>query len=87
MEYNDFLNKLSSITKVVSVKSKRPYVDIKVVDLYLTFRREGNSQIEKIKLDKLYKFYMSGDYSKTTAAKKYISGRVQSPAVAVLLAL
>jgi hypothetical protein len=87
MEYNAFVNRLLSIRKAESISGARNYVDIKVASPYLTFRREGKSEFERIKLDELYKFYTSGEELKTTVAKNYISGRVQSPAVAVLLAL
>lgn len=58
---------------------------IKVIEPYLTFQREGKTQIERIKLEELYKLYTSGEELKTTVAKKY--RRIQSPAIAILSAL
>jgi hypothetical protein len=60
-------------------------VKIKVIEPYLTFQREGKTQIERIKLEELYKLYTSGEELKTTVAKKY--RRIQSPAIAILSAL
>jgi hypothetical protein len=85
MEYNVFINKLSSIKNAISKRDKKNYVNIKVIEPYLTFQREGKTQIERIKLEELYKLYTSGEELKTTVAKKY--RRIQSPAIAILSAL
>ncbi|WP_294083398.1 hypothetical protein [Proteiniphilum sp. UBA5384] len=82
----EFKEKLSKIKSVKSKTGGASYHSIKVNGNVIEFVREGNIKIEKIYIDELLDFYLNGnDITKTGEAKKYIGGRVQSPAVALLI--
>jgi len=82
----DFEKNLQKIKEADSVNGKS-YHSICVDGNNIKFIRNNNSEYELIAIHQLYDFYQNIlDISdlKTTAAKKYISGRVQSPATAIL---
>lgn len=86
MDKKEFTNKLSSLKSATSVSGKR-YRNIEVRSDKVFFVREGKAQTEKISISELFELYSSEKLINTSNAKLYISGRVQSPAVAILNAL
>ncbi len=86
MEKNIFIQKLSSLKSATSVTGKH-YSKIGVRGDKVLFVREGKTQPEHISINELFEFYSSGTLVNTIIAKSYISGRVQSPSVAILNAL
>ncbi len=86
MDINQFKQMLSKIKEAKSITGIL-YHSICVKDLQVFFKRPQNNKYEKIKIDELYNLYMNVPNINTVAAKKYISGRVQSPAVAIILKL
>ena len=89
MDFNKFKEKIESLEVVYSIRDKVPYTIYSVDDKIVRIKRESTGSKEKLKMEELYRFYIKEDYYDTKIAKdkKYISGRVQSPAVAVLRAL
>jgi len=83
MNKNDFRNKLSSIKTARSVTGKK-YRSIQIVGDRLEFIRENKTTSESIPINELYELFTKENFINTSIAKKYISGRVQSPAVAIL---
>lgn len=86
MNYSQFKHALSDMSAVTSVTGKI-YHSIQVKGEYITFIRENKSAREAISVHELYELYGNEKNVNTSVAKKYISGRVQSPAVAILNAL
>lgn len=86
MNYNLFKHALSALSAVTSVTGKI-YHSIQVHGEYITFIRGNKSAREEISVHELYELYGNEKSVNTSVAKKYISGRVQSPAVAILNAL
>ncbi len=80
---NEFIRRLHLITSVTSVTGKT-YRAIRVDGRYVTFIRRGKFTPEEIHIDELYDLYLNEDVINASIAKKYISGRSQSPAVAIL---
>jgi len=83
MNKEQFLQKLSNIKVATSVTGVK-YRHIKLIGANIEFIRENKSKPEMISIDELYKFYISGMPINTVTARSYISGRVQSPSVAIL---
>lgn len=86
MENKEFIKILLSMKSATSVTGKR-YSKIGVRRDKVCFVREGKTQPEHISINELFEFYTSEEFINTNNAKSYISGRVQSPAVAILNAL
>ncbi|MGV0939812.1 hypothetical protein [Empedobacter sp. ULE_I140] len=83
MKKDQFLQKLSNINEATSVTGVK-YRDIKITGTNIQFIREKKSKPESISIDELYEFHSSGMPINTVVARSYISGRVQSPSVAIL---
>ena len=83
MNETEFKIKLSNIKSAKSVTGKI-YTLTDIANENINFRRNDNTKFEKISIDELYNFYKSENIINTSTAKSYISGRVQSPAVAIL---
>lgn len=86
MDRNTFIKELSLLNTAYSVTGKQ-YGKIRVSGNKVLFVREKKVQSEHISISELFQFYCSGVLINTTNAKTYISGRVQSPAVAIIKAL
>lgn len=83
MRKDQFLQKLSNIKDATSVTGVK-YRNIRITGANIHFIREKKSKPESISIDELYKFHSSGMPINTVVARNYISGRVQSPSVAIL---
>lgn len=87
MTISTFSNYIESLGNVTSVSGKASYNNIYIKDDFVYFIREGKSEEEKISLFELYDFYNNAEDFTTTEALKFISGRVQSPATAIVKAI
>lgn len=87
MTISTFSNYIESLGNVTSVSGKASYINIYIKDDFVYFIREGKSEEEKISLFELYDFYNNAEVFTTTEALKFISGRVQSPATAIVEAI
>ncbi|SEM30526.1 hypothetical protein SAMN04488008_11452 [Maribacter orientalis] len=83
MNKNEFKQKLSSIKTAISVTGKR-YRSIQIFGDSLEFVRENKTKSERISVTELYELFTKENPINISIAKSYISGRVQSPAVAIL---
>lgn len=83
MNKNEFKQKLSSIKTAISVTGKK-YRSIHLYDDRLEFVRENKTKVESISVTELFELFKNENSINTSIAKWYISGRVQSPAVAIL---
>lgn len=83
MNKNEFIKKLKNIktaTSVTGVKYRLINVNVTTIE----FVRKNNTKSESISISELYDLYSNETFINTTIAKSYISGIVQSPAVAIL---
>lgn len=80
-----FIEKLKGISEVYSVTGKH-YHSIQVTNNEVSFIRSHKEETEKISLDELFEFYKKekNNVINTSIAKKYITNRAQSPAVAII---
>lgn len=83
MNKDDFKRVLGRLKTATSVTGKK-YREITLQGEKISFKREGKNTPESISVNELFSFYSGGENINTTNAKSYISGRVQSPAVAIL---
>ena len=86
LTYNESCSLVKELNSVESVTGKVVYKQIIVQGDFVSFRRENNEKPEIISLEEMYKFMCEQPIKNitTSIAKKYISGRVQSPAVAII---
>lgn len=89
MDFQTFKKRIESLGVVYSIRDKVPYKILSVDNNVLKIKRESTGKDVRIKMAELYNFYQKENYYDTQIAKdkNYISGRVQSPAVAILCAL
>ncbi len=83
MNKDEFIQELSIIKSATSVTGKK-YNSIHINGDHIKFIRENKSQYERILIDELFDLFTKENNFNTTIAKSYISGRVQSPALAIL---
>lgn len=83
MTKGEFIQELSIIKSATSITWKK-YSSIQINGDHIKFIRENKSKYERILIDELYDLYVKENNFNTTIAKSYISGRVQSLAVAIL---
>lgn len=84
MNFEKFKSSIISLEVVYSIRDKVPYEICSVQDNVLTIKRGSTEKEVKIQLDELYKFYTCETEYTIKNAKKYITGYVYSPAVAVI---
>lgn len=84
MNFEEFKSRIISLEVVYSIRDKVPYEICSVQDKVLTIKRSSTGKEVKIQLDELYKFYTCETEYTIKNAKKYITGYVYSPAVAVI---
>ena len=84
MDFQTFKEHIASLKVVYSVRDKVPYKVCSVQGNLLTIQRESTGNYVEIKLDELYDFYINETEYNTKIAREYISGRVYSPAVAII---
>jgi len=82
-EFLEFISELKRIKSAISITGKR-YSSIQVNSNKVEFIRGHKKTTESISLKELFELYQNEELITTATAKKYISGRVQSPAVAIL---
>lgn len=84
MDFQTFKKQISSFKVVYSIRDKVPYKICSVQGDRLTLQRESTGNYVEIKLDELYDFYTNETEYNTKIARECISGRVYSPAVAIM---
>lgn len=83
MNKREFIQRLSNIKTAISVTGKK-YCSIHVFGDNLEFVRENKTKFERISVTELFELFTKENPINTSIAKSYITGRVQSPAVAIL---
>src|SRR5690625_4099745 len=86
LDLHSFKIAIQSLQVAYSTNGKQ-YRSIQVKGNKVYFIREHKNKPEHIDLDELYNFYSKEPVYNTTIAKNYISGRKQSPAVALINAI
>ena len=86
LDKSSFVDQINALEKATSVQGKI-YHNISVHGNVVRFTRQGKSSSELINLEELFELYKSVDYPTNQEARKYISGRVQSPAVSIISSL
>jgi len=86
IELAEFKEQLSNLEFAYSKKGKK-YTIKAITRDSLEFSRDDDTDTHSIPLMELYRFYTTETEYKTPAAKRYVSKRVQSPAVAILTEL
>ena len=83
--YENFRSIVKELDSVESVTGKK-YKEINVQGDFMSFRRENSEKLETISMMEMYRFMceQSIENITTSNAKFHITGRVQSPAVAVI---
>lgn len=83
MNKDEFINRLKVIETATSLTGKC-YNSIHVSGDKILFIRGHKTKSEKISISELFNLYSNELVLTNTIARSYISGRVQSPAVAIL---
>lgn len=84
MEYESFKRQIGSLSSAESKKGKL-YSNVQVIGDQIWFTRESGSR-EDLSIRELFAVYSRLDYINTTILRKYITGRMFSPSMAILKA-
>lgn len=84
MNFQEFKDRIGTLKVVYSIRDKVPYKICSVQGNILTLQRESTGNYVEIKFDELFDFYVNETEYNTKIAREYISGRVYSPAVAII---
>ncbi|MCF8260331.1 MAG: hypothetical protein K9J12_06125 [Melioribacteraceae bacterium] len=83
MTKTEFITAINQLDKAVSTTGK-VYRSITADEKNISFLRPNKTEHETIDLRELLDLFVSEKSPNTTIAKKYITGRVQSPAIAII---
>jgi len=86
MDYQTFKKAFSNLGEISSVTGRASYHSIRVSGNNLSLTRKKSSNVISISLTELYSVYQKLDFINTTILRDYITGRVYSPSLAVLIA-
>ncbi|MBK7853263.1 MAG: hypothetical protein IPJ66_19610 [Bacteroidetes bacterium] len=85
ISYDQFKQRLATIRRAETRGGGGSYRNIRISGEYMLLDRESSGNQERISLRELYELYRQNEAIDTKIAGKFISGRVFSPAVAVLI--
>ena len=83
-----FCKRLNNLPTVIPSKTgKASYSEFRVVNPIFHFKRNETGQYWDLDIDVLYSVYLKNDFINTTVVKETTGGRVNSPSVAILMAI
>lgn len=83
-----FLSRINGLPKTISSKTKTAsYTGFKLKGDSLSFQRLNTGKIWRLSIDELYYVYKTHTFINTTIVKETTLGRVNSPSVAILMAI
>ena len=85
----EFYSKLKTLSnhKVWSITKKASYSNFKIEGNLILFKRDFTNKNWTINIDELYSAYTNEDFINTIVLRKYMSNRVYSPSLAILIEL
>ena len=84
----EFINRVNAIPKTIpSISGKAAYAGFEIVDETLYFHRVVPKTNWDLNLKELYRIYTKNSFINTSVIKKETGGRVNSPSVALLIAM
>lgn len=81
-----FIGRIGSIKKFYSVTRKASYAELLLKKNILYFKRSNTQKHWKLDINELYKAYRNEDFFNTIVLRKYMSSRVYSPSLGLLIA-
>lgn len=85
---NDFLNRINDLPGVIpSISGKASYSKFVLKGSILSFQRNNPKTNWVLDIEMLWKVYKTQNFINTSVIKKLTGGRVNSPSVAILLAI
>ena len=84
----EFTSKVKSLPKTILSKTgDASYTNFGLQGSVLTFERVNTGEHWELNIDELYDIYRANSFINTTVIKNATGGRVNSPSVAVLMAI
>ncbi len=84
----EFINRISVLPKTIPSKTKSAsYTAFKFQRNVLFFERVNTKKIWRLDIEELYYVYRTNNFINTSVVKKTMQGRVNSPSVAILIAI
>jgi hypothetical protein len=80
-----FVERLSTVTRAVSITGRASYHSIYIASNELVFTRESTQKRERIDVQELYTAYAAESFINTVILRKHLSRRQYSPALAILI--
>ena len=85
---NEFINRIQNLPKTIPSKSgKASYTDFILKGNNLSFKRVEPQSNWVLDIELLWKVYSTQQYINTTVVKEVTGGRVNSPSIALLMAI
>jgi hypothetical protein len=82
----DFKKLITALKTIPSKTGKASYKSIRVIGNRVSLKRESSGEEVSISIEELYNVYKKESFINTTILRKYITGFVYSPALAILMA-
>jgi hypothetical protein len=84
----EFINKIQALPKTILSKTgNASYTNFSLRGGILTFDRINTGEPWELNIEELYEIYKTNSFINTTVIKNITGGRVNSPSVAVLMAI
>ena len=80
-----FLKRVKTLNTFASKTRKASYSDLVVTKNILSFKRDNTQKYWTLNLDEVYNAYTKEDYFNTVVLKQYVTGRVFSPSLGLLI--
>ncbi len=83
---DEFINRIKKLPSFFSITKKASYSELSLTGNMLNFKRNNTNQYWDLNIDDVYEVYLKENFINTVILKKYLSGRVFSPSLGLLIA-
>lgn len=87
IDKNEFYFRVKQLGAIASKTGTASYSHITTNNNIAKFKRDNTQKYWDIDLDKLYAIYLKENFFNTTVIKREMGGRVNSPSIAILMAI
>jgi hypothetical protein len=86
IEKNEFISRIRKLKTFKSKTGRASYSNLKLEGNILSFKRDNTGLYWELNIENAYKAYVKENYLDTVVLQKYVTGRVFSPTLGLLMA-
>lgn len=88
VDFNEFKNLIAQLSGIIKSKTRTAsYTDFQLVEDILYFKRVNPKTNWDLDIKELFQIYSTNKFINTSVIKRVTGGRVNSPSVAILMAI